>query len=62
MNHSFLARAAVVLALAVSWATGAAGKKAVGAAIAAVRQHQEVTARAIERARLELDAAALLLP
>jgi len=48
--------------LAVSWATGAARKKAVEGAIAAVRQHREVTARAIERARLELDAAALLVP
>jgi ATP-dependent helicase HepA len=48
--------------LAVSWATGAAKPKAVEAAIAAVHQHREVTARAIERAKLELDAAALLLP
>jgi len=48
--------------LAVSWATGAAGKRAVEAAIAAVQQHRDVTARAIERARLELDAAALLVP
>ncbi|MGB8931543.1 MAG: hypothetical protein WCC48_09895, partial [Anaeromyxobacteraceae bacterium] len=48
--------------LAVSWATGAAKKKAVEAAIVAVHQHREVTARAIERVRLELDATALLLP
>ena len=48
--------------LAVSWATGAAKKKAVEAAIGAVHQHREVTARAIERAKLELDSAALLLP
>jgi ATP-dependent helicase HepA len=48
--------------LAVSWATGAARKKAVEAAIAAVRQHRDVTAKAIERAKLELDAAALLVP
>lgn len=45
-----------------SYAAGAAKKKAVEAAIVAVGQHREVTARAIERARLELDAAALLVP
>jgi ATP-dependent helicase HepA len=48
--------------LAVSWATGAARKSAVRSAIAAVHQHREVTAKAIERASLELDAAALLVP
>lgn len=48
--------------LAVSWATGAAERRAVEAAVAAVRQHREVTARAIERAKLELDAVALLVP
>jgi len=48
--------------LAVSWATGAARKKVVQEAIASVHQHRDVTAKAIERARLELDAAALLVP
>jgi ATP-dependent helicase HepA len=48
--------------LSVSFATGAAKRKAVEGAIAAVRQHRDVTAKAIERARLELDAAALLVP
>jgi ATP-dependent helicase HepA len=48
--------------LADSWATGAARKNVVQEAIASVHQHRDVTAKAIERARLELDAAALLVP
>jgi ATP-dependent helicase HepA len=48
--------------LVLSLATGAAKRRAVEAAVAAVHQHREVTARAIERATLELDAAALLVP
>jgi ATP-dependent helicase HepA len=41
---------------------GGAPPAAVEAAIEALRRHRDVTARAIERARIDLDAAALLVP